>query len=87
MLNTTPNSPALESIHVDALLFVSGGCHKRCCGPCQPVNQQTIVNVPPSPAPQAVPQVAPAPAPAPAPSGPTGDVVTTNVSINGQPVS
>lgn len=87
MHNTTPTFPALESIHADALLFVSGGCHKRCC-PCpQPVNQQTVVNVPPAPAAQAVPQVAPAPAPAPAPSGPTGDVVTTNVSINGQPVS
>jgi hypothetical protein len=50
------------------------------------VNQQTIVNVPPS-TPQVLPQAAPAPAPAPAAAGPAGDVVTTNVSINGQPVS
>lgn len=85
MQHTTPAFPSLESIDAAALLFVSGGCHKR-CSPCpQPVNQQTVVNVPPSPAPQVLPQAAPAPAPAP--SGPTGDVVTTNVSINGQPVS
>jgi hypothetical protein len=46
------------------------------------------VNVPPAPAPQILPQAAPpaAPQPMPQPSGPTGDVVTTNVSINGQPV-
>lgn len=82
MHNTTPARPSLESIDAAALLFVSGGCHKRCCCPCpQPVNQQTIVNVP-----QAAPQIVPQ-APAPAPQGPTGDVVSTNVSINGQPVS
>jgi hypothetical protein len=81
MDNTTP-APSLESIDSAALLFVSGGCHKRGCCP-QPVNQQTVVNVPPQPAPQVLPQAAPAPAP----QGPSGDVVSTNVSINGQPVS
>jgi hypothetical protein len=81
MQTTTPASPALESIHADALLFVSGGCHKRGCCPCPaPANQQTIVNMP-----QAAPQILPQAAPTP--SGPSGDVVTTNVSINGQPVS
>lgn len=90
MYNTTP-APTLESIDAAALLFVSGGCHKRSCCCPQPVNQQTVVNVPPQPAPQVLPQAAPAPAPesmaAPAPQGPSGDVVMTNVSINGQPVS
>jgi hypothetical protein len=85
MYNTTP-APTLESIDSAALLFVSGGCHKRGCCP-QPMNQQTVVNVPPQPAPQVLPQAAPAPAPQAAPQGPSGDVVTTNVSINGQPVS
>ncbi len=86
MYNTTPALPSLPSIDAAALLFVSGGCHHGCC-PCpQPVNQQTVVNVPQA-APQILPQ-APAPAPAQAaPQGPTGDVVSTNVSINGQPVS
>jgi len=50
----------------------------------QPVQQQTVV-VPPQPAPQVLPQ--PAPAPDAALSAPSGDVVTTNVSINGKPVS
>jgi len=77
MLNTTPIS--LESINPDLLLAVSGGCggcHRHhCCAPAAPV-QQTIVNVP-----QILPPAAP---PAPAPSG---DVVTTNVSVNGQPAT
>jgi hypothetical protein len=82
MHHTTP-ALALESIDATALLFVSGGCHKHCC-PCpQPVNQQTVVNVP-QPAPQVLPQPAPAPDAA---AQPGGDVVSTNVSINGQPVS
>lgn len=86
MYNTTPASPSLESIDTAALLFVSGGCHHHGCCPCpQPVNQQTVINVPQA-APQVLPQAAPAPAPA-APQGPSGDVVSTNVSINGQPVS
>ena len=80
MLNTTPIS-SLESITPDLLLAVSGGCggcHKHhCCAPAAPVMQQCIVNMP-SPAPQILPQAAPAP---------SGDVVTTNVSINGQPAS
>jgi hypothetical protein len=92
MFNTTP-APSFESIETAALLFVSGGCHKnRCCGP---MNQQTVVNVPPQAAPQIAPQVLPQAAPVPAapdpqaaaPQGPSGDVVSTNVSINGQPVS
>jgi hypothetical protein len=84
MHNTTP-APALASIDTSALLFVSGGCHKHGCPSPQPVNQQTVVNVP-----QPVPQVLPQPAPAPVPDAaaqPSGDVVSTNVSINGQPVS
>jgi hypothetical protein len=84
MQNTTPALPSLEPIHTDALLFVSGGCHKHCC-PCPSANQQTVINMPPAPAPQVLPQAAPAPAPTA--SAPAGDSVTTNVSINGQPVS
>ncbi|HEX7836066.1 MAG TPA: hypothetical protein VF469_01320 [Kofleriaceae bacterium] len=79
MLNTTPIS-SLESITPDLLLAVSGGCggchHHGCCAPAGPVTQQTIVNMP-----QILPQAAP---PAPAPSG---DVVTTNVSVNGRPAA
>jgi hypothetical protein len=87
MQNTTPALPSLESIHADALLFVSGGCHKH-CRPCCSQNQQTIINMPPAPVPQVLPQAAPAPAPVAGPSvAPAGDSVTTNVSINGQPVS
>jgi hypothetical protein len=82
MHHTTP-ALALESIDAAALLFVSGGCHKHCCPAPQPVNQQTVVNVP-QPAPQVLPQPAPAPDAA---AQPAGDVVTTNVSINGKPVS
>jgi hypothetical protein len=81
-MHNTTLAPALESIDAAALLFVSGGCHKHCCPSPQPVNQQTVVNVP-----QPTPQVLPQPAPAPAPDAPAGDVVTTNVSINGKPVS
>jgi hypothetical protein len=99
MPNTTFAQPDLPSIDNAALLFVSGGCggcHKhRCCSQ----NQQTIINMP-QPAQQAVPQVLPQAAPAPSPdpmaaaaqqapmgpTGPSGDVVSTNVSINGQPV-
>lgn len=92
MHNTTPALPALESIDAAALWFVSGGCHKRSGCPCpqQPINnQQSVVN---NPQPMVVlqapaPVPAPAPAPAAAPQGPSGDVVTTNVSINGKPVS
>jgi hypothetical protein len=92
MDNTTP-APTFESIDSAALLFVSGGCHKRRC--CCPVNQQTVVNMPAQPAPQVAPQVLPQAAPAPAapepmaaaPQGPSGDIVMTNVSVNGQPVS
>jgi hypothetical protein len=85
MHNTTP-APALELIDAVALRFVSGGCHKHCCPAPQPVNQQTVLNVP-QPAPQVLPQPAPAPAPDAAAAQPAGDVVTTNVSINGKPVS
>lgn len=82
MHHTTP-ALALESIDAAALLFVSGGCHKHCCPAPQPVQQQTVV-VPPQPAPQVLPQPALAPDAA---AQPAGDVVTTNVSINGKPVS
>lgn len=85
-MHNTTLAPALESIDAAVLLFVSGGCHKRCCPAPQPV-QQTVV-VPPQPAPQVLPQPAPAPAPdASLAAQPSGDVVTTNVSINGKPVS
>lgn len=80
MLNTTPIS-SLESITPDLLLAVSGGCggcHRHdCCAPAAPVTQQTIVNVP-----QILPQAAPVPTPMP-----SGDSVSTNVSINGQPAA
>jgi hypothetical protein len=80
MLNTTPFT--LESIAPELLLSVSGGCHQRqcCCPPAAPPVMQQIVQMP-QPAPQILPQAAPS-----APSAPSGDVVSTNVSINGQPV-
>lgn len=89
-ITTLPTS-SLASIAPELLLLVSGGCHKHhgCCAPA-PVQQQCVVNVPPAPAPQILPQVGPQPQlppSGPAPSGPTGDVVSTNVSINGQPVA
>lgn len=100
MPNTTLAQSALPSIDNAALLFVSGGCggcHKHnCCSQ----NQQTIINMP-QPAQQAVPQVLPQVAPAPSPdpmaaapqqmamgpSGPSGDIISTKVSINGQPMA
>lgn len=87
MRNTTP---ALESINVDALLLVSGGCHRHhCCGGQQ--QQQCIINMPPAQAPQQqiLPQAAAQPQPATDPgmgSPFPSTVVTTNVSINGQPI-
>ena len=84
MQNTTP---ALESINASALLFVSGGCHKRhCCG--QKQQQQCIINMPPAPAAPVLPQVAqPAPQTDPGFGGFPQTMVSTNVSINGQPVT
>jgi hypothetical protein len=85
MPNTT--TPALESIDIEALLFVSGGCHKRSCCCPQQQQQQCIINMPPA-QPQVLPQVAQGQPPTdpslgqPFPS----TMVTTNVSINGQPV-
>lgn len=91
MYNTTP-APVLESIEAAVLLFVSGGCHKH--GSCSP---QVVVVPQPAPAPAAAAAVATASAPTPTPAAPapdpalsaqpSGDVVTTNVSINGKPVS
>jgi hypothetical protein len=92
MHNTTP-APVLASIDATALLFVSGGCHKHgCCSP------QAVVCPQPAPAAAAAAAVATASAPTPAlapaaqpdpalSAQPSGDVVTTNVSINGKPVS
>ncbi|TMQ05102.1 MAG: hypothetical protein E6J91_41495 [Deltaproteobacteria bacterium] len=85
-LTTLATSP-LDSITPDLLLLVSGGCggHRRCCcpapAPVAPV-QQCVVNVPPPQGPQFLPQLAQQSAPPP--SGPTGDSITTNVSINGR---
>ena len=78
MQNTTsPAIPALEAITFDLLAHVSGGCGKKHCCPspqpaAAPVQQMQVLQLP----------AMPAPAPAPAPSGP---LVSTNVSINGQP--
>jgi hypothetical protein len=90
MHHTTIPVPALESIDTAILLFVSGGCHKRgCCSP-------KVIVVPPSPpAPAATAAVATASAPAPAaapapdptPAQPSGDIITTSVSINGKSVA
>ena len=86
MQNTTL---ALESINVEALLLVSGGCHKsHCCCP-QQQQQQCIINMPPAqPAQQMLPQVAqPQPQPDPSFGSPYPQtMVSTNVSINGQPI-
>jgi hypothetical protein len=89
MRNTTPT---LESINVEALLFVSGGCHKRhCCCPQQQQQQQCIINMPPAQqASQMLPQVAqpqPQPQPDPGFGGFPQTTVSTNVSINGQPIA
>ena len=89
MYNTTP-APVLESIDAAVLLFVSGGCHKHgcCCPPAAPP--------PAAPPPAVAAAVAAASAPTPAPAAqpdptssaqPSGDVVQTNVSINGKTVS
>ena len=78
MRNTTPIS-SLESITSDLLLAVSGGCHQhRCCCPPAASVQPCIVNMP-QPAPQILPQATPL--------APSGNAVTTSVSINGQPAT
>ena len=82
MQDTTSPVPALEPIHFDLLANVSGGCHKHCCpqpcpAPAAPVQQTQVIQLP----------TPPAAAPAPLPPQPSGDVVSTNVSINGQPAS
>ena len=87
VMHNTTLAPALESIDAAVLLSVSGGCHKHCCPAPQPAAQQQTVVVPPQPLPQVLPQPAPAPAPDAAAAQPSGDIVTTNVSINGKPVS
>jgi hypothetical protein len=91
MQHTTPALRSLETVDSDLLLQVSGGCHKKCCPPAAPQIMQQIVQQQPPAQPQFLPQAAPAAQPAAdpmaAPAGPTGDVITTNVSINGQPVS
>lgn len=72
-------APTLECIDLSLLATVSGGCHKKCSSQ---QSQNTIIQMPPMPAPQIVPQMMPAPAaPDPGPS------VSTNVSINGQPTA
>jgi hypothetical protein len=79
MQTTTPTISALESIDFALLDHVSGGCGKKHCCPCPapaaPVQQTQIIQLPQAAAPVALP---------PAPSG---DSVSTNVSINGQPAS
>jgi hypothetical protein len=87
MLNTTPAS-SLEPITSDLLVTVSGGCHKHrgCCGSA-PVTQQTIVNMPSQILPQAPMPAPAAPTPTLASAGPSGDMVSTSVSINGQPAA
>ena len=85
MQNTTL---ALESINASALLSVSGGCHRRhCCCPQQQQQQQCIINMPPAqPAQQMLPQLA-QPQPDPSLGSPyPSTMVSTNVSINGQPI-
>lgn len=75
MQNTTsPAVLALEPITFDLLSHVSGGCggHKRGC-PCPqsaPAQQMQVVQLPAMPA---------------APLPPSGPLVSTSVSINGQP--
>ena len=86
MPNTTP-ALALESIDVDALLFVSGGCggrRRRGCGPIIINNNNCCC---PSPGGPPLPTAPGTPVPTP-PSDPSGPscAVTTNVSINGQPI-
>lgn len=82
---TTPTISALESIDFNLLAFVSGGCggggcgKRRCCQQVAPVQQMQVLQLP----------AAPAPLP-PAPQGPpppSGDSVSTSVSINGQPAA
>jgi hypothetical protein len=83
-ITTAPN--ALESIHTDALLAVSGGCHKHCGGGSSSSSSSSssgpiILQLPQMPA----AQPAPAPAPQYAPPPDSGPQVSTSVSINGQP--
>ncbi len=81
---TTPTISALESIDFNLLVAISGGCgggKKQCCPPAPPapVQQVQLLQMP----------AAPAPLP-PAPQGPpppSGDSVSTSVSINGVPQS
>jgi hypothetical protein len=82
---TTPTISALESIDFNLLSAIiggcgGGGCKKRCCpAPPAPVQQCQVLQMP----------AAPAPLP-PAPQGPpppSGDSVSTSVSINGVPQS
>lgn len=83
-ITTAPN--ALESIHTDALLAVSGGCHKHCGGSSSSSSSSStgpiILQLPQMPAAQPAPPPAPQYAPPPPDSGPQ---VSTSVSINGQP--
>jgi hypothetical protein len=85
MHNTTPNFSALETVSLDLLVQVSGGCHKRrCCSPCPP--PPPAEPVPPQPAAaQALPQM-----PQPLQQQPMqpmgGDSITTSIVINGQPM-
>jgi hypothetical protein len=74
MPNTTPMVPALESLPLDFLLGVSGGCKKKCPPPA-PVQQTQIVQPPPPPPPMVGP---------PPQVQPSGDQVSTSVVINGQ---
>jgi len=79
---TTPTISALESIDDNFLAFVSGGCggKKRGCCPA-PVQQCQIVQLPPAQPPAPLPQAPMGPPP------PSGDSVSTSVSINGVPQS
>ncbi|HEY6179509.1 MAG TPA: hypothetical protein VIX73_33875 [Kofleriaceae bacterium] len=91
MPNTTPTL-ALESIDADALLFVSGGCgggcrRRRGCAPIIINNNNCCAPSCGTPAGPPLP-TAPGTPVATAPSDPSvpSTVVTTNVSINGQPI-
>src|SRR5262249_28002818 len=86
MQHTTPAS--LESIDVDALLFVSGGFHKHhCCCCCPPMQPQCIINMPEVQPQQVQPQQVQLPQTDPSGGfGGFGTYVSTSVSINSQPV-
>jgi hypothetical protein len=89
MPNTTPIAPSFASIDPNLLMQVNGG--RRCCW--KPKQQNAVAPPPPAAQPPVLPTATP-PMPTQdaatdptASTGQTGDIVMTNVTINGKPVA